>query len=143
MGGMRSGIRGAPGGRTRYPITKRKVKLETAMDASAISKNSGIMVPGSPPSLTSAFEPFSSFLEQFSPRAASRAVLQLENLPRAFQANQIGREYQNFFELQNKIESVRELPSRWIREECRFRRKNPLLSFPLWFWLRLPPDGRA
>jgi hypothetical protein len=52
------------------------------MDASAISKNSGIMVPGSPPSLTSAFEPFSSFLEQFSP----------EQLPERFFSLKISRE---------------------------------------------------
>ena len=129
------------------------------MDASAISKTSGIMVPGSRSSLTFSFEPLTSCLAQVSPEhlperlfslAFSRLSVQLA--PGAlntyisreiFQANQIGREYQNFFELQNKIESVPELPSRWIREECRFRRKNPLLSFPLWFWLRLPPDGRA
>ena len=48
MEGMRSEPLGAPGGRNRYPMTMRKVKLETAMDASANIRTSGIMVRGRP-----------------------------------------------------------------------------------------------
>jgi len=44
MDGIRSEIRGAPGGRTRYPMTMRSVKLEAAMAERAIIKTNGVIL---------------------------------------------------------------------------------------------------
>jgi hypothetical protein len=49
MDGIRSEIRGAPGGRTRYPMTMRRVKLEAAMAERAISKTNGVILREYPP----------------------------------------------------------------------------------------------
>jgi hypothetical protein len=43
MDGIRSEIRGAPGGRTRYPMMMRSVKLEAAMAERAIIKTNGVI----------------------------------------------------------------------------------------------------
>jgi hypothetical protein len=46
MEGIRSEILGAPGGRTRYPITMRRIKLEAPMETSAMIKTKGVIVNG-------------------------------------------------------------------------------------------------
>ncbi len=46
MVGIRSEIRGAPGGRTRYPITMRRIKLEAPIDVKAIIRITGLIVGG-------------------------------------------------------------------------------------------------
>jgi hypothetical protein len=44
MDGSRSEILGAPGGRTRYPITIRIIKLDVPMATSAMIKTKGVIV---------------------------------------------------------------------------------------------------
>jgi hypothetical protein len=44
MDGSRSEILGAPGGRTRYPITMRQIKLDAPIDTSAMIKTKGVIV---------------------------------------------------------------------------------------------------
>jgi hypothetical protein len=43
MEGIRNEVLGAPGGRTRYPITIRKIKLETAIAERAMIKTGGFI----------------------------------------------------------------------------------------------------
>ena len=43
MRGVRREILGAPGGRTRYPITIRRIKLEAPMDTRAMIKIKGVI----------------------------------------------------------------------------------------------------
>jgi hypothetical protein len=50
MEGIRSEGRGAPGGRTKYPITMRMIRLESAIDTNAIIKTTGVIVFGKPSS---------------------------------------------------------------------------------------------
>jgi hypothetical protein len=44
MDGIRREILGAPGGRTKYPITMRRIKLEAPMDTRAMIKIKGVIV---------------------------------------------------------------------------------------------------
>jgi hypothetical protein len=44
MVGIRKEILGAPGGRTKYPITIRRIKLEAPMDTRAMIKIKGVIV---------------------------------------------------------------------------------------------------
>jgi hypothetical protein len=44
MVGIRREILGAPGGRTKYPITIRRIKLEAPMDTRAMIKIKGVIV---------------------------------------------------------------------------------------------------
>ena len=46
MGGIRNEIRGPPGGRTRYPITMRRIKLDDPMATRAIINTIGVIVRG-------------------------------------------------------------------------------------------------
>ena len=90
MDGIRSDILGAPGGRTKYPITMRRIKLDVPMDTSAIIKTRGVIVESGI---------FSS--------PNGRAAAQSESLTdRGFQANQTGKEHRVFFGRQNSIEFV-------------------------------------
>jgi hypothetical protein len=43
MDGIRREILGAPGGRTRYPITMRRIKLEAPMATKAMIKTKGVI----------------------------------------------------------------------------------------------------
>jgi hypothetical protein len=52
MGGIRNEIRGPPGGRIRYPITMRRIKLEDPMATRAIINTTGVIVRGYSPSST-------------------------------------------------------------------------------------------
>jgi hypothetical protein len=92
MRGVRREILGAPGGRTRYPITIRRIKLEAPMDTRAMVKIKGVIVNNNS---------FSSPDSRAPPKSES-------SLTEGFRANQTGKEHQVYFGLQNSIGFVRE-----------------------------------
>lgn len=107
MVGIRSEIRGAPGGRTRYPITMRRIKLEAAIDVKAIIRITGLIVGGNSRTSNVHSAGFVHFLTRFHPAPVPKSLGLTRSLNQRRQANQIGMGRQNYFVPRNKIESGR------------------------------------
>jgi hypothetical protein len=92
MRGVRREILGAPGGRTRYPITIRRIKLEAPMDTRAMIKIKGVIVNNN----------------SFSSPDGRAAAQSESSVIEGFRANQTGKEHQVYFGHQNSIGFVLE-----------------------------------
>ena len=84
-----------PSGRTRYPITIRRIKLELAIETKATIKTNGVIGSGSPPSKY---------------KSPCPILTRFAHKPRKFQANQIGKEETGVQELQ-ELQELQEFRS--------------------------------
>ena len=118
--GKRNENRGAPGGRTRYPMTMRKIRLDAAMATRAGIKRGANIVAC-----------YSDWRRQFhNPKYSCD-----------FRASQIDWGPSGVFGFQSRNGFGRALFSRWIAAESRSHQKKQPRSFQTSFGLR-PPQVR-